>query len=230
MIYGIVYKITNNVNGKVYIGQTIRPLSERMSQHKCCMNGSSNSYLYKSMRKYGWDNFTWEIVCECSCREELNSKEIEYITLHESHRTRGKGYNLTKGGDFNPMSDPDVRRRQQQTMLISMKAFCGENNVMCRDDVKEKHHQAVISLSKDPNWIESKSKGDLKQMSEYEITFPDGTIEVILGLNRFCKIHNLSQSKMSSVSSGDRTHHKGFKCKRLKVNKGVNYTISTDSM
>ena len=53
-----IYKITNNINGKVYIGQSKDP-EDRFKQHKCCFG---NSRLYTSMKSYGVDNFTMEVL------------------------------------------------------------------------------------------------------------------------------------------------------------------------
>jgi hypothetical protein len=212
----IIYKVTNKINLKVYIGQTTMPLKLRKASHKCAaLTSHSNSYFHKAIRKYGWDSFEWVELYQCSSKEELDIKEIEYIVEHDCHASSGKGYNLTKGGDYNPMSDPDIKRRRDESLKIAMKAFVGDNNVMKRPDIIQKHQTAIDQLSKDPDWIEAKRIGDQKQKSTYEVTYPDGTIEIVTGLNKFCKDHGLQQSKMSSVVSGDRNHHKGFCCKKL---------------
>lgn len=189
-----------------------------MSQHKNSLK-RSQSILHKAIRKYGWDSFVWEVVCECSSREELDQAEIEHINLYDCHQSNGKGYNMTKGGDYNPMSDPDIRNRAKISMGIAMKAFCGENNVMSNPDVRERHLEAMRHMATTPEWKKVKSEGDQRQKGDYEITFPDGHIEIIHGLSAFCKEHGLAQSKMSSVASGNRAHHKGFVCKLIQHNK-----------
>lgn len=96
--FGIIYKATNLINDKCYIGQTISSLAHRKRQHKCeAVNNYSNMILSKSIRKYGWENFSWEIICECSARKELNEKETFYIENYNTYTPNG--YNLTKGGD-----------------------------------------------------------------------------------------------------------------------------------
>lgn len=95
--FGIIYKATNLVNSKCYIGQTISGLSHRKRQHKCeSVNNYSNMVLSKSIRKYGWDNFEWEIIYECNTREELDEKEVFYIDYYNSRIPNG--YNLVSGG------------------------------------------------------------------------------------------------------------------------------------
>jgi len=211
MIYGIIYQITNIVNSKVYIGQTISSLHRRMQSHKSASkHKKSKSYIHNAIRKYGWNNFTWEIVCECSSKEELCMKEIETIAYYESHFSTGKGYNLTKGGEYGPTIDPFVKEKALKNLRIVMKNFCGDNNSMANPDTKQKHLESIRYLTKTPEWKLAKQKGDEKQKLSYEVTFPNGTKEIIVGLNEFCKKHNIRQSKMSCVVSGNRKHHKGF--------------------
>lgn len=94
----IIYKITNNINGKVYIGQTSKSLHKRMSYHKrCAFNYNLEYTLYKAFRKYGIDNFTWETLCECSDINEMNEKEIHFIEQYKSFGQQG--YNMTSGGE-----------------------------------------------------------------------------------------------------------------------------------
>lgn len=93
-----IYKITNLVNGKVYIGQSV-DINRRIKRHKSrAFNINSNGYgypLYKAIRKYGIDNFSFEVLEECA-KDELNEKEIYYITKYDSWKN---GYNQNEGGN-----------------------------------------------------------------------------------------------------------------------------------
>lgn len=90
----IIYKATNNINGKVYIGQTIRTLEERISEHK----RKKESVLGRAIRKYGKDNFSFEIIDSAENVDELNEKEKYWIDYYNSC-DKEKGYNLCAGGD-----------------------------------------------------------------------------------------------------------------------------------
>ena len=96
---GSIYKITNKVNGKVYIGKTIVSLEHRMKFHIIyAKNLSSQKYLYKSMRKHGIENFRIEQIDKCETLSELNEKEKYWINYYQS-RDCLKGYNVALGGD-----------------------------------------------------------------------------------------------------------------------------------
>ena len=94
-----IYKITNLVNGKSYIGQSVN-IQKRFNAHKSVAfnpNDANYNYpLYRAIRKYGLENFSFEVLEECDI-SELNNKEIYYIS---KYNTYGKcGYNQDKGGN-----------------------------------------------------------------------------------------------------------------------------------
>lgn len=91
-----IYKITNKINGKVYIGQSI-DIESRIKDHfykKYSDNKRYHGVIDKEIRKIGVDNFSWEVLKECS-REELNYYEKYYISLYNSLID---GYNIKSGG------------------------------------------------------------------------------------------------------------------------------------
>lgn len=92
---GFIYKITNRVNGKVYIGQTRFTVEHRFKQHYKNFNIEHRRQpLYYAFAKYGAENFAVETVEECPV-EKLNEREIYWIAYYDSFR---KGYNATLGG------------------------------------------------------------------------------------------------------------------------------------
>jgi len=93
-----IYKLTAP-NGKVYIGQSLK-IEQRWIDHKRRAKGKSirSSFkLYNSIRKYGWENFTKEIIEQC-LPELLNEREIYYVNLFDSFKS---GLNGRDGGDSN---------------------------------------------------------------------------------------------------------------------------------
>lgn len=110
-----IYKITNKVNGKVYIGQS-RDIYERWEYHLYNINYEryQKILLYKAFKKYGVDAFSFEVVEECD-EKELNDKEMYYIEKFNSYvgDPLCNGYNMTIGGEGNngAIRDEDWRRK-----------------------------------------------------------------------------------------------------------------------
>lgn len=97
----IVYKITNNINCKVYIGITTCSLEYRWSKHITeSRNENNTKHLYKAIRKYGLDNFSIEQIDSSNDFKELGKLERQYIKQYDSQNPN-KGYNLTAGGESN---------------------------------------------------------------------------------------------------------------------------------
>lgn len=87
-----IYKITNQLNNKSYIGQSIH-IEQRWQEH--LYQSSQCSLIKYALHKYGVNNFSFEILEECS-QEKLNEREQYWINYYDSFNN---GYNLTLGGD-----------------------------------------------------------------------------------------------------------------------------------
>lgn len=99
----------NNINNKIYIGQTIEPYYVRFTQHLyASIKSLDNTYFHRAIQKYGWNNFSKYILWQSTVykrnlenkkilKEILNKKEIEYIAKYQSNNP-DLGYNLTIGG------------------------------------------------------------------------------------------------------------------------------------
>ncbi len=87
-----IYKIENLINGKCYIGQSI-DITRRWRQHRSDYKDGTVS-LYQAIKKYGLNNFSFEIIEECSV-DELDNREIYWIEYYNSYNN---GYNETLGG------------------------------------------------------------------------------------------------------------------------------------
>lgn len=89
-----VYKITNIINNKIYIGITTRSIEERYKEHLTC----KSSYIGKSLRKNKKENFSIECIHEAKDIKELNTLEVYYIKKYNS--IYPYGYNIESGGDL----------------------------------------------------------------------------------------------------------------------------------
>lgn len=109
---GIIYKVTNKVNGKSYIGQTRYTLEFRWRQH---LHKKDNVYFHNAIKKYGAENFSLEVLEECDV-DKLNSREIFYIA---KYNTFENGYNLTLGGDGNRRLILDDKYEEIKAMYLA---------------------------------------------------------------------------------------------------------------
>lgn len=85
---GIIYKITNNINGKVYIGKTVQQFERRVQPHKY----KSCTALNNSIQKHGWDNFTKEVIATVLNEQDIASTEEYFIKYYDC--LAPKGYNI----------------------------------------------------------------------------------------------------------------------------------------
>ena len=92
----VVYRITNTVNRKVYIGQTIQPLKDRWKRHLSDARHGSEYAIHKAIRKYGKEKFEIDVIDTATDRDELDLKEIYWINVYNS--ISPNGYNLCEGG------------------------------------------------------------------------------------------------------------------------------------
>lgn len=114
---GKIYKITNKINGKIYIGQTVRTLKKRFNAHYW---GTSDNDPYhkqmaikKAMRKYGKENFSIELIEEVE-RGKLDEREVFWISYYDSYN---KGYNCTKGGQNGATRKPKLSWLEENEVI-----------------------------------------------------------------------------------------------------------------
>ena len=107
-----IYKITNKINGKSYIGQS-NNIERRLKEHKY-ISSETNKSLKKAYKKYGKENFEFSILEQCKL-EELDEKEIYYIS------TLKPKYNRTSGGNG---SANHIVTKDLKELLIIIFCFC----------------------------------------------------------------------------------------------------------
>lgn len=104
-MYGVIYKVTNKVNGKFYIGQTKMRLGSRWSKHKQDAREGKGWVLASAIRKYGVESFSVEVIEQCNSKDELNHAEIRLIS------TMKPEYNSCAGGGGVGSPTEEVRKK-----------------------------------------------------------------------------------------------------------------------
>jgi len=195
----IIYKATNKLNGKNYIGQTTGNLNKRKNRHY--RDSLKNIYLSKfhyALKKYDKKDFDWSILCECKTLEELNEKEKFFIKEFDSF---GKnGYNLTNGGENYIRSEETKMKMSQQRKgrILSENwkknlSIAGKNKKVS-DETKKKMSDSL--KGRECNWLKGKKLSDdtKKKMSLSQIGNKNG----IGNKNKFGKL--LSDETKKKIS------------------------------
>lgn len=124
----IIYKATNLINNKIYIGQTVNTLSIRRSQHERSHEYGRKTAFSNAIKKYGKENFKWEIIYEADSIEKLNEKETFYIEYYKSLVTEN-GYNL-KGGGGNDFLTKEVKEKIGNAQIGKKNHMYGKTGVL----------------------------------------------------------------------------------------------------
>lgn len=111
----MIYKATNNINGKCYIGQTVQAFEKRKDKHIWEAKNGSDTHFHRALSKHGFDNFYWTILNECDDIDLLNQLEQYYIKCYES-MNREFGYNLQSGGKNCSLSNITKQRMSKAAL------------------------------------------------------------------------------------------------------------------
>lgn len=120
MKIGIIYKCTNLVNGKIYIGQTIKKLEYRIEKHYYEAFVKHSEFKFqRALRKYPRDKFIWEILCVGEDKLDLFDREKYFIKVFNSNSD--SGYNMTDGGEtsnnLGRKASEETRKKLRQSHL-----------------------------------------------------------------------------------------------------------------
>ena len=134
-VYGIIYKITNKINGKVYIGQTIQNGGFNRRYRNNLEKNTHNEHLKNSIKKYGIDNFT---ICTefdiAFSKDELDIKEDIWINFYNSTNTK-YGYNNKTGGS---KGRPSEEANKKNSESHKGKHVNDETKMKIRESMKNK--------------------------------------------------------------------------------------------
>ena len=207
---GYIYKITNDINNKVYIGKTLLDIEKRFKEHKQDSHRrlEENRPLYRAMNKYGQEHFSIELIEECLI-EELSDKEIYWIDFYNSYKN---GYNATLGGDGKQLYNYDLIVQG----FLSGKLVCelAEEFNCCVDTVRLALFLANIN-PKENAIKKAKKKLVMKDKNGIVIQMFDSRTEAVKWLkdNYYTNKNNNSDSIIAAigrVANGKRKSAYGF--------------------
>lgn len=147
---GYIYKITNSINGKLYVGKTSKTIEERFVLHiQQSRAARGKTYLNKAFRKYGHSSFIIEVVEEIADLAIIDDREIYWI--NELNSLVPNGYNLTKGGTGGDTSTSENYK----------------NGILSRPSTKGERNPNFGKLgANSPNFGKKRTKAQLKNLQD----------------------------------------------------------------
>ena len=216
----IIYKSTNKITEKIYIGQTTHTLDKRIKNHIKESKIESNRPFMTSIKNYGIGNFVFEIIDSADNLNELNDKEIYWIDFYNS--VSPNGYNVTGGGQGKKMiSTNELSRRISKGLQNSekwqktknseeyKKKFLGRNKGKKftpehKEKIWEKNKERILKFNKSTSkeWIVVDKENNIIRMTGKEEYFEKLGMDTG-DVSRMSKI--LSQGK-------NRKRYNGYYC------------------
>ena len=227
-----IYKITNLINGKIYIGQSI-DIERRFWDHRC-ISHESNRHLKHALQKYGKENFKYEVLEECQ-ESELDVRERYYI------ETLKPEYNVTNGGQdslrrypeevrekisekskeqWNNMTDEERQRRishnltghrRGYTMSEETKAKIRDKNLGKKQSLETIEKRKQTMLKKKQNGYRQTNSSHMKKVKCIE------TDEVFKSVKDAAESIGANPSSVSSMLKGRQKTVRGFHFEYLEV-------------
>lgn len=174
-----------------------------------------DTYFYRAIRKYGWNNFEWAIIDDtASSKEELNTLERYYIKQYDSFNNREKGYNSTSGGERNYQITEEERKNRSLRVKGNNNPFSSSQNIFSwkgkRFSEEHKKHLSESLKNRDMPWV----KGSNNVWAEPIINLM--TLEQFGSISEAAAKYNVSSNTISRNLRGITNYCQGYKWKYLK--------------
>ena len=212
---GYVYLVTNSINGKCYVGQTIGTVSARWKKHISSANRGSNLAIHCAIRKYGESSFSIKTIWTSDVQQELNSLETIEIYLRNTYL---EGYNSTIGGDKSTaglICSEETKTKLRQAATGNQKCLGFHHS----DTAKANMSKSKIG---NKNSVGNKNTLGYKQSKDqilnhalaiskpFAMISPSGIRHEGINLNSLCLEFNINHSNMYQVNLGKRKSCKGW--------------------
>jgi group I intron endonuclease len=150
----IIYKVTNKINLKVYIGYTKIGIEERLHKHLTNALSGIDTQFYRAIRKYGIVNFTWCEIDNATEQEQAKDKEKNWIEYFDSFKN---GYNMTIGGDGGDIIN-QLSKEKYDVFIEKMRnrmAGCNNHNHSGLTDEQIVDYAIDCFIKNEMNWIQT---------------------------------------------------------------------------
>ena len=186
----LIYKTTNLVNGKIYIGQDTKNNANYLG---------SGDLIKRAIKKYGIINFKKEILCFCETQKELNEMEQKFI-LENNSTDKSIGYNICVGGTNGTMLNRKHSKetKQQMSEIRTGIVFTDEH----KKNLSKAHKGKTIS-------DETKEKMSKSQKLVKRTPMSEETKEKIRNTKKGVKLSEETKKKMSESHKGEKNHFYG---------------------
>lgn len=195
--YGFIYKITNSINCKIYIGQTIQSVNKRFKNHLTGWHHKKMP-LHRAILKHGKDKFKIEIIDFAINTEELNRKEIFYIERFDSI---SKGYNLHPGGGVSTRT-PEIELKRIKGIKESKLGIYPESFRLYAESRK-----GHILTKEERKKISDSSPNKKSIIAKNKIT---GEVLIFKSGTEAAKYFNCQKQIISRACLKKRMHHRNF--------------------
>ena len=136
----LIYRITNTINGKCYVGKsTERYFKKRMYRHKT-ETALTDTHFGRAISKYGWDNFVIDIIEQNISAKDINAREMYWIKHYDSLNS---GYNSTSGGEG---GNTYLKKSEAEMLLI-------------KEKIGKKNSGKNNGIAKNPHLVQGKNNG-----------------------------------------------------------------------
>ena len=220
---GLIYKATNIINGKSYIGLTTRTLEERKAEHYySAINQKDNFPFHKAIAKYGIQNFKWEIIEDNIFDKDILAEKEKYW-IKQYNTFSQYGYNATPGGQTGieiqiwKQNNPELAKQAAKEGYAKMKEKLKNNpeiEIKRKQNAEKgirkyvKEHEEEWRQHSYQNYLNHKKQVDLlfqeihKQQSKKVICIETGVIYP--SASEASRQTGISQGNISSVCRGER--------------------------
>ena len=235
----LIYKITNLINNKIYIGKTKRDLHTRWLEH--CRDAKNyqenNNPLHAAIKKYGKENFSCEIVEDNIPETELNEKEKYFIKYYNS-KSHDLGYNVTNGGDGGRTSSVLTDNIINEIILILQ----DKDNLLSFNEIGKKYNisaSVIRSINIGSAWRKDNIIYPIRTYSTTGLTINRNSYKNIVQdilnteetLQEIQNKYNLSEQQMTAINQGygcynnNNEYYKGIYLGQYPIRKNNNKKI-----